>query len=61
VVGDEAVAEVYAQASEAYAECGAFVPLADVIETVVARPGMTGFEHRYDDLSALRIASLRDG
>ena len=61
VVGDEAVAEVYAQASEAYAECGAFVPLADVIETVVARSGMTGFEHRYDDLSALRIASLRDG
>ena len=61
VVGDEAVAAVYAQASEAYAECGAFVPLADVIETVVARSGMSGFEHRYDDLSALRIASLRDG
>jgi peptide/nickel transport system substrate-binding protein len=59
VVGDAAVADVYAQASEAYAECGAFVPIADVIETVVARSDMTGFEHRYDDLSTLRLASLR--
>ena len=49
----------YATAAKAYQDCGAFVPIADVAETIVGRPGMTGFEHESDSLWALRLASLR--
>jgi ABC-type transport system substrate-binding protein len=49
----------YAAAAAAYQECGAFVPIAEVAETIVARPGMTGIEHETDSLWALRLASLR--
>jgi peptide/nickel transport system substrate-binding protein len=52
--------QAYVAAAAAYQECGAFVPIADLAETVVARPGITGFEHEFDSLWALRIASLRD-
>ena len=51
--------EVYADAAAAYQDCGAFVPIADVAETIVAQPGMSGFEHESDSLWALRLASLR--
>jgi ABC-type transport system substrate-binding protein len=57
---DEAQAnEVYAQSALAYQDCGAFVPIADVAETIVGSPGMSGFEHESDSLWALRLASLR--
>ena len=56
---EEQQVEVYAQAAAAYQECGAFVPIADIAETVVAKPGITGFEHEFDSLWAFRIASLR--
>lgn len=58
---EEGIADTYAQAAAAYQECGAFVPVADVAETVVAAPGMSGFEHEFDSLWALRLASLRSG
>lgn len=57
---DEAEAnEVYAASAQAYQDCGAFIPIADVAETIVAAPGMSGFEHESDSLWALRLASLR--
>jgi peptide/nickel transport system substrate-binding protein len=49
----------YAAAAAAYQKCGAFVPIADVAETIVAQPGMSGFEHESDSLWAIRLASLR--
>jgi len=58
-IDEQAVIDTYATAAQAYQECGAFVPVADVAETVVAAPGMSGFEHESDSLWALRIASLR--
>jgi peptide/nickel transport system substrate-binding protein len=51
--------EIYAQAAAAFQDCGAYVPIADVAETIVGAPGMTGFEHEPDSLWALRLASLR--
>jgi peptide/nickel transport system substrate-binding protein len=51
--------EVFAASAKAYQSCGAFVPIADVAETIVAAPGMSGFEHESDSLWALRLASLR--
>ena len=54
---DDAFA-TYAQAAEAFAKCGAYVPIADVAETIVGAPGMTGFEHEPDSLWALRLAGL---
>lgn len=51
--------EVYVEAAQAFQDCGAFVPIADVAETIVGAPGMTGFEHEPDSLWALRLASLR--
>lgn len=57
---DEAeIVDAYVEAAAAYQECGAFVPIADVAETVVGTAGMTGFEHEFDSLWALRLASLR--
>jgi len=50
----------YADAAKAYQECGAFVPIAEVAETIVGAPGMSGFEHESDSLWALRLASLRN-
>ncbi len=58
-IDEQAETDTYAAAAQAYQECGAFVPIADVAETVVAAPGMSGFEHESDSLWALRIASLR--
>jgi peptide/nickel transport system substrate-binding protein len=58
-VDPDAANEIYAQAAAAYQECGAFVPIADVAETIVGAPGMSGFEHEPDSLWALRLASLR--
>jgi peptide/nickel transport system substrate-binding protein len=59
-VEEEDIVDTYAQAAAAYQACGAFVPISDVAETVVARAGITGFEHEFDSLWALRLASLRD-
>ena len=56
---EEAIVETYVQSAAAYQDCGAFVPIADVAETVVGSPGMSGFEHEFDSLWALRLASLR--
>lgn len=58
-ITEDGIVEAYEQAAAAYQDCGAFVPIADVAETVVAAPGMSGFEHEFDSLWALRIASLR--
>jgi peptide/nickel transport system substrate-binding protein len=60
-VDEDAANEIYAEAAAAYQECGAFVPIADVAETIVGQPGMSGFEHESDSLWALRLASLRSG
>ena len=49
----------FAASAKAYQDCGAFVPIADVAETVVGAAGMSGFEHESDSLWALRLASLR--
>ena len=49
----------YAKAAAAYQKCGAFVPIAYVAETIVAAPGISGFEHESDSLWAFRLASLR--
>lgn len=59
VIEEQAIIDTYVRAAQAYQDCGAFVPISDVSETVVARPGMTGFEHEFDSLWALRLASLR--
>jgi peptide/nickel transport system substrate-binding protein len=59
IVDADKANEVYAQAAQAYQDCGAFVPIADVSETIVGAPGMSGFEHEPDSLWALRLASLR--
>jgi peptide/nickel transport system substrate-binding protein len=48
-----------AAAATAYQKCGAFVPIADVAETIVGAPKMSGFEHESDSLWAIRLASLR--
>lgn len=58
-VSDEDIVAAYAEAAQAYQDCGAFVPIADVAETVVGIPGMSGFEHEFNSLWALRLASLR--
>lgn len=58
-IDEQAVIDTYSAAARAYQDCGAFVPIADVAETVVGAPGMSGFEHEFDSLWALRIASLR--
>jgi hypothetical protein len=50
---------VFAQSAQAYQDCGAFVPIADVAETIVGSPGMSGFEHESNSLWAIRLASLR--
>jgi ABC-type transport system substrate-binding protein len=59
LVDEEEVTAHYVEVAEAYEECGAFVPIADVAETIVGAEGMTGFEHEPDSLWALRLASLR--
>jgi len=59
IVDEQAANDTYAAAATAYQECGAFVPIADVAETIVGSPGMSGFEHEPDSLWALRLASLR--
>lgn len=59
LVDEQAVTDHYAQVAAAYQDCGAFVPIADVAETIVGAPGMSGFEHESDSLWALRLASLR--
>jgi peptide/nickel transport system substrate-binding protein len=59
LVDEEEVTDHYVAVAEAYQDCGAFVPIADVAETIVGAPGMTGFEHESDSLWALRLASLR--
>ncbi len=56
---EQSITDTYAASAAAYQDCGAFVPIADVAETVVAAPGMSGFEHEFDSLWALRLASLR--
>lgn len=58
-VSEQDIIDTYAQAAQAYQDCGAFVPIADVAETIVAQPGITGFEHEFDSLWAIRLASLR--
>lgn len=55
----QAITDTYVQAAAAYQQCGAFVPIADVAETIVARAGITGIEHEFDSLWAIRLASLR--
>lgn len=59
LVDEEDVVDTYAQVAALYQECAAFVPIADVAETIVGAPGMSGFEHESDSLWALRLASLR--
>jgi peptide/nickel transport system substrate-binding protein len=59
IVDEDEANEVYAESARAYQECGAFIPIADVAETIVGSPGMSGFEHESDSLWALRLASLR--
>lgn len=59
LIDEDEVTDHYAEVAEAYEECAAFVPIADVAETIVAAEGMTGFEHEPDSLWALRLASLR--
>jgi peptide/nickel transport system substrate-binding protein len=59
IVDEDEANEVYAGSAQAYQDCGAFVPIADVAETIVGAPGMSGFEHESDSLWALRLASLR--
>jgi peptide/nickel transport system substrate-binding protein len=59
IVNKQKAVQTYAAAAKAYQDCGAFVPIADVAETIVGSPGMSGFEHEPDSLWALRLASLR--
>jgi len=59
IVDEDKANQVYAESAQAYQDCGAFIPIADVAETIVGAPGMSGFEHESDSLWALRLASLR--
>lgn len=59
-VGQSQIDRTYAAAAAAYQRCGAFVPIADVAETIVARKPIVGVEHEFDSLWAIRLASLHE-
>lgn len=55
----DAALPFYQQAADIYAASGLYIPFTDRPEVIVTRPGITGVEHEYNAVSAIRLASLQ--
>ena len=55
----EAAAQTYVQADQAYAECGAFLPIADTKGIMAYRSNLTGLVHPYASQTSLLLNEVR--